>query len=61
MDITNKQVQQHIQARATDRVEKLTLQQQDEAKIMRVIAVLTLIYLPATFVSVCTYNTSISV
>ncbi|KAH8761157.1 hypothetical protein F5883DRAFT_129435 [Diaporthe sp. PMI_573] len=44
-------IQQHFQARATDRVEKLTLQQQKEAKIMRVIAVLTLIYLPATFSS----------
>ena len=44
-------VQQHLQAKATDRVEKLTIQQQAEAKIMRVIAVLTLIYLPATFVS----------
>ncbi|KAK3365513.1 hypothetical protein B0T24DRAFT_636007 [Lasiosphaeria ovina] len=44
-------VQQRLQARATDRVEKLTLQQHLEAKIMRVIAVMTLIYLPATFVS----------
>ncbi|KAL1880070.1 hypothetical protein Daus18300_001433 [Diaporthe australafricana] len=44
-------IQQHFQARATDRVERLTIQQQKEAKIMRVIAVMTLIYLPATFSS----------
>ncbi|KAJ0107648.1 hypothetical protein J7T55_010253 [Diaporthe amygdali] len=44
-------IQQHFQARATDRVEQLTFQQQKEAKIMRVIAVMTLIYLPATFSS----------
>ncbi|KAM0807616.1 hypothetical protein AB5N19_07956 [Seiridium cardinale] len=44
-------VQERLQTRASDRVENLTIQQQMEAKIMRVIAVLTLIYLPATFVS----------
>ncbi|KAH6656533.1 hypothetical protein BKA67DRAFT_654865 [Truncatella angustata] len=44
-------IQERLQTLASDRVMNLTIQQQREAKIMRVIALVTLIYLPATFVS----------
>lgn len=45
-------VQQHLQAHATAKMEVMTYQAQKEAVTMRIIAVVTLIYLPATFVSV---------
>ncbi|OIW32047.1 hypothetical protein CONLIGDRAFT_652875 [Coniochaeta ligniaria NRRL 30616] len=44
-------VQQHLQAHATAKMEAMTSQAQQEAVTMRIIAVVTLIYLPATFVS----------
>jgi len=42
---------QHLQSQATEKMEKLTEMAQKEAISMRVITVVTLIYLPATFVS----------
>lgn len=50
-------VQQHLQAHATAKMEAMTHQAQKEAVTMRIIAVVTLIYLPATFVSVRTDST----
>lgn len=53
------QVLQHIQSQATEKMEKLTISMhrvadlsQKEAIAMRIVTVVTLIYLPATFVSV---------
>jgi Mg2+ and Co2+ transporter CorA len=45
-------VQQHLQAHATAKMEAMTLQAQKDAATMKIITVVTLIYLPATFVSV---------
>jgi len=42
---------QHLQSQATEKMEKLTEMAQREAISMRVITVVTMIYLPATFVS----------
>lgn len=53
------QVLQHIQSQATEKMEKLTISMHQvgdlsgkEAIAMRIVTVVTLIYLPATFVSV---------
>lgn len=43
---------QHLQDQAAERMEKLNQHMEKEAKVVRIITVLTLIYLPATFVSV---------
>ena len=52
-------VLQHLQSQATEKMEDLTISMgktgadsQNEAILMRIITVVTLIYLPATFVSV---------
>jgi len=42
---------QHLQSQATDKMENLTLSMHREAIAVRIITVVTLIYLPATFVS----------
>lgn len=59
MLLTVRQVLQHLQSQATQKMEVLTVsmheigaQSQREAIAMRIITVMTLIYLPATFVSV---------
>ncbi|KAH8894395.1 hypothetical protein GQ53DRAFT_745072 [Thozetella sp. PMI_491] len=44
-------VQQHLQGHSTAKMEFLAQQSQREAIVVRVIAVITLLYLPATFVS----------
>lgn len=43
---------QHLQGQAADRTEKLNQNLEREAIVMRIITTVTLIYLPATFVSV---------
>jgi len=45
-------VLQHLQSQASDRTEQLNRNLEHEAVVMRIITVVTLIYLPATFVSV---------
>ncbi|KAL2059817.1 hypothetical protein VTL71DRAFT_10201 [Oculimacula yallundae] len=42
---------QHLQSQATDKMESLTLSMHREAIAVRIITVVTLLYLPATFVS----------
>ncbi|KAG9195927.1 hypothetical protein G6011_01048 [Alternaria panax] len=44
-------VLQHLQSQVSDRTEKLNQNLEKEAVVMRIITILTLIYLPATFVS----------
>ena len=46
-------VLQHLQGQAAERTEQLSLNMAREAIVMRIITIVTLIYLPATFVSVC--------
>lgn len=43
---------QHLQGQATERTEQLNLNLEKEAILMRIITLVTLFYLPATFVSV---------
>jgi Mg2+ and Co2+ transporter CorA len=43
---------QHLQSQVSDRTEQLNKNLEREAVVMRIITILTLIYLPATFVSV---------
>jgi hypothetical protein len=57
--LTTLQVLQHLQSQATEKMEALTtsmhkigVMSQKEAIAMRIITVVTLVYLPATFVSV---------
>ena len=45
-------VLQHLQSQVSDRTEQLNKNLEREAVVMRIITILTLIYLPATFVSV---------
>jgi Mg2+ and Co2+ transporter CorA len=45
-------VLQHLQSQVSDRTEQLNKNLEKEAVVMRIITILTLIYLPATFVSV---------
>lgn len=46
------QISQHLQGQAAERAEELTLNMEREAVVMRIVTIVTLIYLPATFVSV---------
>lgn len=50
--LTRIQVVQHLQGQASEKMEFLVDQSQREAIAMRVIAVVTIFFLPATFVSV---------
>lgn len=52
------QVLQHLQSQATNKMERLNENMERETVVMRIITVLTLIYLPATFVSVSVYKQS---
>ena len=45
-------VLQHLQTQVSDRTEQLNKNLERETVVMRIITILTLIYLPATFVSV---------
>lgn len=45
-------VLQHLQGQAADRTEKLNKNLEREAVVMRIVTIVTLIYLPATFTSV---------
>ena len=45
-------VLQHLQSQASERTEQLNRNLEREAVVMRIITIVTLIYLPATFVSV---------
>jgi len=45
-------VLQHLQSQVSDRTEQLNKNLERETVVMRIITILTLIYLPATFVSV---------
>jgi Mg2+ and Co2+ transporter CorA len=45
-------VLQHLQGQATERTERLNVNLEKEAIVMRIITLVTLFYLPATFVSV---------
>lgn len=51
-------VLQHLQGQATERTEQLNLNLEREAIVMRIITLVTLFYLPATFVSVSLYFAS---
>ncbi|KAF1942092.1 hypothetical protein EJ02DRAFT_184411 [Clathrospora elynae] len=44
-------VLQHLQGQATERTEQLNINLEREAVVMRIITIVTLLYLPATFVS----------
>ena len=46
------QILQHLQSQATEKMEKLTTNMQKDSLTVRIIAFLTFLYLPATFVSV---------
>lgn len=46
------QILQHLQSQATEKMEKLTTSMQKDSLTVRIIAFLTFLYLPATFVSV---------
>jgi hypothetical protein len=50
--LTNLQILQHLQGQATEKMQTMTSVSIKEAIVMRVITVVTLIFLPATFVSV---------
>lgn len=52
---------QHLQGQVAERTEKLNLNLEREAIVMRIITTVTLIYLPATFVSVSFYNSPLHV
>ena len=61
--LTYEQVLQHLSSQTTQKMEDLTISMhqigvgsQREAIIMRIITVATLLYLPATFVSVSAPN-----
>lgn len=47
------QVKQHLANQASDRLERLNRNMEKEAIVVRIITIVTLIYLPATFSSVC--------
>lgn len=49
-------VLQHLQGQAAERTEQLNRNLEREAVVMRIITIVTLLYLPATFVSVCSAN-----
>ena len=44
---------QHLQGQAAERTEKLNRNLEREAVVMRIVTIVTLVYLPATFTSVC--------
>ena len=46
------QILQHLQSQATEKMETLTTSMQKDSLTVRIIAFLTFLYLPATFVSV---------
>ena len=48
------QILQHLQSQATEKMENLTTSMRKDSLTVRVIAFLTFLYLPATFVSVTT-------
>ena len=50
--LTVMQVMQHLQSQSTERMEVLNRNMEKEAIVVRIITIVTLIYLPATFVSV---------
>jgi len=49
-------VLQHLQGQATERTEQLNRNLEKEAVVMRIITIVTLLYLPATFVSVSLHS-----
>jgi Mg2+ and Co2+ transporter CorA len=49
-------VLQHLQSQASERTEQLNRNLEREAIVMRIITIVTLLYLPATFVSVSDWN-----
>jgi hypothetical protein len=51
--LISPKVLQHLQGQATDRMERLNQNMEKEAIVMRIVTLVTLVYLPATFVSVC--------
>jgi hypothetical protein len=42
----------HLQSQAAERMESLNLNMEKDAIVMRIVTIVTLLYLPATFVSV---------
>ena len=46
------QIVQHLQGQASERTERLAQNMEKEAFVMRIVTIVTLLYLPATFVSV---------
>lgn len=50
--LTVMQVVQHLQSQSSERMEALNRNMEKEAIVVRIITIVTLVYLPATFVSV---------
>ena len=50
------QILQHLQSQATEKMEKLTASMQRDSLNVRIIAFLTFVYLPGTFVSVSSHS-----
>lgn len=50
--LMNRQILQHLQSQATEKMEILTTSMRRDSHTVRIIAFLTFLYLPATFVSV---------
>jgi hypothetical protein len=50
--LTFLQVKQHLQSQTSERLETLNLNMEREAIVMKVVTIVTLVYLPSTFVSV---------
>ena len=48
----NPQVNKHLERQSAERVERLNMNMEREAIVVRIITIVTLIYLPGTFVSV---------
>jgi hypothetical protein len=53
-------VLQHLQGQAAERTEKLNRNLEREAVVMRIVTIVTLVYLPATFTSVSLLHFSCS-
>lgn len=55
----SSQILQHLQSQATEKMEQLTTRMQKDSLTVRIIAFLTFLYLPATFVSVNSISSQI--
>jgi hypothetical protein len=55
--LTFLQIKQHLQSQTSERLETLNLNMEREAIVMKVVTIVTLVYLPSTFVSVSLFWT----